>query len=316
MAVVPRDELVFAPEGRQRRRPSGAGVNRQENRFALLMLAPLVIMLGIFVIWPLIYSGYLSFFNWSFYEASTFVGWRNFSNVLTDDAFVSSVLRGLRFTAIVVPTVLVLAFLFASLVKGMGRKIATTLKISIYIPTVISGVITSIIFVLIYEYPSGLANWVLDWFGIEPLAWIGDVNTALISIAIPTIWLGTGISSLIMLAAMLDIPESYYEAAELEGANWWQRSWYITIPLLRNIFLFLLVTGFVATIQQFEIPLVMTNGGPLDSTLLPNLLIFNHFRQDLYVGYSIAAAFLMAVIMSAISAVIFKVISSQKAVDG
>lgn len=314
MSVVPHDELVLAPDDRSKR-STGAGVNRKENRLAYLMLAPLVILLGIFVIWPLAYSGYLSFFDWSFYQPSEYVGWKNFRNVLTDDAFVASVLRGLRFSAMVVPAILVIAFLFASLVKGMGRKMATVLKVSIYIPTVISGVIASIVFVLIYEYPTGLANWMLGWVGIDPQPWIGDVNSALASIAIPQTWLRVGLSSLIMLAAMLDIPESYYEAAELEGANWWQRSRYITIPLMKNIFLYLLIADFAWTIQEFELPLVMTDGGPLDATLIPNLLIFNHFRQDTFVGYSIAAAFLLFIVMGAISALIFRFLRSQKAVD-
>ncbi|WP_166351983.1 carbohydrate ABC transporter permease [Phytoactinopolyspora limicola] len=301
--------------GRGRRAP-GAGVRRQDNRLAYLMLAPLVILLGIFVIWPLIYAGYLSFFNWSFYQASEFVGWRNFSNVLTDRQFVESILRGLRFALMVVPSILVIAFLFASLVKTMGRRAATLLKVSIYIPTVISGVIASIIFVLIYDYSGGIANWVVGWFGIEAQAWIGDVRLALPAIAVPAIWMGLGISALIMLAGLLDIPESYYEAAELEGANWFQRTWYITLPLMKNIFLYLLIAGFTLAIQQFELPLIMTDGGPLDSTLLPNLFIFNHFRDDLFVGYSIAAALLLFLVLGSISALIFKALNSEKAVDG
>lgn len=307
---------VIEAGGTRTPRRRGAGVNRKENRLAYAMLAPLVVLLGVFVIWPLLYAGYLSFFNWSFYESSTFVGWRNFANVLTDSQFLDSVLRGLRFAGMVVPTIMILAFLFASLVKAMGQRIATVLKVSIYIPTVISGVIASIIFVLIYAYPGGIANWVLGWFGIEPQAWLGDVKTALPALAVPAIWLGLGLSALIMLAGLLDIPESYYEAAELEGANWFQRTWFITLPLMKNILLYLLIAGFTGAIQQFELPLVMTNGGPLDSTLLPNLYIFTHFRNDTYVGYSIAAALLLFVVLGSISAAIFRLLNSEKAVDG
>lgn len=288
----------------------------KDNRLAYLMLAPLVIMLSIFVIWPLVYSGYLSFFNWSFYQESEFVGWRNFESVLTDRAFLESVFRGLRFALMVVPAMLVIAFLFASLVKSMGRRSASLLKVSIYIPTVISGVIASVIFGLIYQYSGGVANWVIGWFGIEAQAWLGDIRTSLASIAVPAVWLGLGLTALIMLAGLLDIPESYYEAAELEGANWFHRSWYITLPLMKNIILYLLITGFTAAIQQFELPLVMTGGGPLSSTMLPNLYIFDHFRNDVFVGFSIAAALLLFVVLGSISAVIFRLLNSEKAVDG
>ncbi|MBK5248700.1 MAG: sugar ABC transporter permease, partial [Actinomycetales bacterium] len=138
----------------------------------------------------------------------------------------------------------------------------------------------------------------------------------LFALTVPAIWLGLGLASLIMLAGLLDVPESYYEAAELEGANWWQRTIYITIPLMKNIMLYLLVTGFVAVIQQFELPLIMTGGGPTQSTLLPNLLIFQRFTTDLYVGYSIAAALLLFLVLGGLSAVIFRLINSEKAVDG
>jgi len=291
-------------------------VNRKENRVAYIMLAPLVILLAIFVIWPMIYSGYLSFYNWSFYQPAEFVGFSNFKNVLTNDQFIQSMVRGLEFALMVVPAILLIAFLFANLVKALSRRAATVLKVSIYIPTIISGVIASIIFSLIYQYSGGIANWFVGLFGVEDQAWLGDVNLGLPAIAVPAIWLGLGLTSLIMLAGLLDIPESYYEAAELEGANWYQITRYITIPLMRNIFLFLLITGFVGAIQQLELPLIMTNGGPLDSTLLPNLYIFNHFRNDTFVGYSIAAAFLLFILLGSISAGIFRVLNSEKAVDG
>lgn len=293
-----------------------AVATRKDNKLAFAMLAPLVVLLGIFVIWPMVYAGYLSFFNWSFYQASEYVGLQNFVNVLTDSQFRSSIVRGLVFTVLVVPAQLVIAFTFASLVKASGRRLGTLLKISIYIPTVISGVITAIIFVVIYNYSGGVLNWFVGFFGVEPQAWIGDVSAALPSIAAPAIWITVGVAALIMLAGLLDIPESYYEAAELEGANWFQRTFYITIPLLKNIILYLLIAGFTVAIQQYELPLIMTNGGPVDSTMLPNLLIFNHFRMDTFVGYSIAAALLLFVVLGAISAAIFKVLNSEKAVDG
>ncbi|TRY16715.1 sugar ABC transporter permease [Tessaracoccus rhinocerotis] len=287
----------------------------RDTRLAFLMLAPVTIMLGIFVIYPAFQAVYLSFQDWSFYKPPEFVGWRNFTNVLSDPLFFAAIRRGFVFVLMTVPIMLVLAFLFASLVVSVGKKFATTLKVSIYIPTIISGVIASIIFVLIYDYSGGLLNATLANFDVAPIAWIGDPKWALFAIAIPAIWLGMGLTSLIMVAAMVDIPEEFYEAAAMEGANWWQKTLYITIPQMKNVILYLLITGFVASIQQFELPLVMTGGGPLDSTNLPNLFIFNHFRNDITVGYSIAAALLLFVVLGTVSALIFKVLNSEKLVD-
>ncbi len=279
------------------------------------MLAPVVLLLGIFVIWPAIYAGYLSFQDWSFYKDPEFVGWKNFTDVLSDPLFLATIGRGFAFVLMTVPVMLVLAYLFSSLVVAVSRSFASILKVSIYIPTIISAVIASIIFVLIYDYSGGLLNAFLAVFGIDPIAWIGDPAWALLAIAIPAIWLGMGLTSLIMVAAMVDIPAEYYEAAAMEGAGWWQKTFYITIPQMKNVFLYLLVTGFVAAIQQFELPLVMTNGGPLDSTTLPNLFIFNHFRNDINVGYSIAAALLLFVVLGTVSALVFKFVNSERLVD-
>lgn len=289
---------------------------RQDNAIAYTMLLPILALLTIFVIIPFVYAICVSFYNWSFYQDSQFVGFRNYYLVLTDHLFGKSVWIGLKFALIVVPAMLILSFLFANLIKNIGPKMGSFVKTAIYIPTIISGIVASVIFVFIYDYTGGLANYVLGLFGAQPKAWLAEVGSALPSIAAPAVWLGFGLTSLIMLAGLYDIPESYYEAADLEGAGAFKKMWYITIPLLRNVILYLLVTGFTAQVSQYELSLVMTGGGPLDATTTPNLYIFNHFRNDVMVGNSIAASLLLFVVLGSISAIIFRVLNSEKAVDG
>lgn len=322
MSSTNRDILPLEAEGllgsvaanpKEKKRRKGRA--RSAGVMPYLMVAPALIMLGIFVLWPAVYAGYLSFHDWSFYKDPEFVGVRNYANVLKDPLFWAAVRRGFVFVLMTVPVMLVLAFLFSSLVVSVSKKFASVLKVSIYIPTIISGVIASIIFTLIYNYSGGLLNAALAVFGIDPVAWIGDPKWALLAIAVPAIWLGMGLTSLIMVAGMIDIPQEYYEAAAMEGANWWQKSFYITIPQLKNITLYLLITGFVSAIQQYELPLIMTGGGPLDSTTLPNLFIFNHFRNDINVGFSISAALLLFVVLGTISALVFKFVNSERLVD-
>lgn len=301
------------PPGVKRRR--AAAYRYRDNKVAYWFLIPVLVLLGIFVLWPAVYAAFLSFQDWSFYTDPEFVAFKNYTDVLSDPLFWAAIGRGFVFVAMTVPVMLVLAFFFASLVVAVGRRFASLLKVSIYIPTIISAVITSIIFVLIYDYSGGLLNWVLGAFGVEPVAWIGDPQWALLAISVPAVWLGMGLTSLIMVAAMVDIPSEYYEAASMEGAGWWQKTFYITIPQMKNVLLYLLITGFVAAIQQFELPLVMTGGGPLESTTLPNLFIFNHFRNDVNVGYSIAAALLLFVVLGTVSAVVFRFVNSERLVD-
>ena len=304
----------------RRRTPTYQVANPNKKRYpdnvmAYVMIAPIVILLGIFVIYPALQATVLSFYDWSFYEESEFVGLKNFTDVLTDPKFRASILLGLQFVAMTLPIQLIGAFLFASLATAVNRRFADVLKVSIYIPTIISGVITSVIFTIIYDYSGGIPNALLAKLDLPGQAWLGDPNLALAAIAAPAVWLGMGITCLIMIAGMLDIPASFYESADVEGANWWQKTIYITIPQLKNVLLYLIITGFVASIQQFELPLIMTNGGPMSSTELPNLFIFNHFRGDPYVGYSIAAALLLFVVLGSVSALIFRVLNSEKLVD-
>jgi multiple sugar transport system permease protein len=316
MTTAVKDEgMTAVKEDRKQQRLRHDRYQYRDTKLAFLMLAPVVILLAIFVIWPAIYAGYLSFQDWSFYKDPVFVGWKNFADVLSDPLFIATIGRGFVFVLMTVPPMLILAYLFSSLVVSVSKRFAGILKVSIYIPTIISSVIASIIFVLIYDYSGGLLNAFLGLFGIDPTAWLGDPAWALFAVAVPAVWLGMGLTSLIMVAAMVDIPTEYYEAAAMEGAGWWQKTRYITIPQMKNVFLYLLVTGFVAAIQQFELPLVMTQGGPLDSTTLPNLFIFNHFRNDINVGYSIAAALLLFVVLGSVSALVFKFVNSERLVD-
>jgi len=189
--------------------------------------------------------------------------------------------------------------------------------VTVYIPAVIASVLTANIFVLIYQ-DQGIANWFVGLFGISPVAWLNDPSIALPAVAVPGLWLGFGISTLILLAAMLDIPSSYYESASLDGANAFQTMRYITLPLLRNVFVFLAITGFTLSLQEFLLPLIMTQGGPVDRTLTPNLFIINSFRDSTpyATSFSLAAALLLFVVLGSISLIIFKAISSVKAVDG
>jgi ABC-type sugar transport system permease subunit len=191
------------------------------------------------------------------------------------------------------------------------------LKVTVYVPAVISSVIASVVFVFIYQ-DAGLANWVIGLLGMKPVAWLNDPSTALPAIAAPGVWLGFGIATLFLLAAMLDIPQSYYESAALDGAGWFRTMRYITIPLLKNVFLFLFVTGFTLTVQEFQLPLIMTGGGPVDDTNTPNLFIFNSFRDGTpyATSFSLAASLLLFVVLGAISLIVFKLVRSTKAVDG
>ncbi|MFI6937660.1 carbohydrate ABC transporter permease [Streptomyces sp. NPDC050418] len=320
---------ITKPRAAQTRRPTrparpagrrSGRTRRKDNATAYLMLAPMVGLLGVFVFWPLVYSVYLSLFEINFYKGSTFVGMKFYKYVLADPQFWSSVGKGLYFAALVVPSGLVVALLLASFIKTLGRRSAAFVKTVVYLPAVISVVIASLLFRFMYQ-DEGVVNWLLGLFGVEPVGWLENADTALPAIAVPGLWLSFGLTTLILLAALLDIPESYYESAQLDGAGFFRCTWSITLPLLKNILLYLTVTGLVVPatgIQQLELPLIMTEGGPVGSTTTPNLFIFFSFRDatPYATSYSLTAALLLFVVLGAISLLIFRFLKSEKSIDG
>lgn len=286
--------------------------NKKETVIALLMLSPALLGLLVFAIIPIIMSFINSFYNYGFYQEPLFVGTRNYRLVLKDKFFWKSIRVGIRYTLIVVPILLVSSFLFANLIVKLKGRISGFIKTSIYVPTVISGVIASMLFLFIYDYQAGLLNNILALFKISPQAWFQNPKFALLSLAAPRIWLSFGYTTLFMLAGVLDIPQPYYEAAKLDGANAWQCMMKITIPSMKNIFLFLLVSNVVSTMQEFDLPFNMTGGAPAGGTLTPSLFVYNHFVQDPTVGFSLAAAMLIALVLGTLSLGIFKTVNSEK----
>lgn len=315
--VVVASSTVDLSRAAKRRAAKSARRLNQSNLTAYLMIAPMVGLLSVFVLWPLGYAFYLSGYRISFYKPPVWVGLDFYHYVIGDPEFWHAIRIGFAYAAMVVPTQIFLALLLASFIKSLSGRIAAVLKTTVYVPAVISSVIAATIFLFVYQ-DAGFANWFIGLFGGAPLAWLNNPGVALPAIAAPGVWLAFGVSTLILLAAMLDIPQSYYESASLDGANFVKATVYITVPLLRNVLLFLLITGFTLTVQEFQLPLIMTGGGPVDATNTPNLYIFNQFRDNTpySTSFSLAAALLLFLILGAFSILIFRVISSVKAVDG
>jgi len=270
----------------------------------------------VFVFVPLVMAVQKSFSDWNFYSASVFVGLRNFGLVLRNELFLTSLVNGFKFVGIIVPSQLVLSFLFAHALKGTRGGLSSVVKTAIYVPAVISGIIASVIFLFLLNYRAGLMNQALGWFGIDRVAFLTVPWLAVLSVSIAALWLGFGYASLVMYAGLLGIPQEYYEAAEVDGAGSLARLVRITIPSMRNIFILLCITMVTGTLQIFDIPFLMTGGGPVNKTLSPIMFLYNAFRSlDKTMGYTIAGALLMMVAITIVNSLVFTVIRSQKAQD-
>lgn len=289
--------------------------SRAETVSAYGMLLPGLVGTIMFSLLPIGLAVHSSFYDSGFYQAPNFVGFNNFLKVLRDRYFSQAILVGLRYTLYVVPLLIVLSFAFANLIKRLTGRFAGFVKTTIFVPNVISGVIASFMFVYIFDYQAGILNSMLKLFGIGAQPWLQNPTLALIAMAAPRIWLAFGWTTLLMLGGLLDIPETYYESATIDGAGRFKQMVYITIPSMRNTLLFVLVSNVIGMMQEFDLPYNMTRGGPASATTTPNLYVYTHFVRDQTVGFSISAALLIAIVLGGLSTLIFRLVSSEKSYE-
>lgn len=290
--------------------------SRQDHITAYLMILPAFALLTIFVIIPLGMALYYSFTSWSFYKESAFVGLNNFRLMLKDPLFIKSVRNAVKFMLIILPLQIVLTFLFANALRGLKTRTANAVKTAIYVPTVISGVVASVIFLFLMDYRAGVINEILKSVGVSRIAFTRQPWSATIMVVLPSIWLAFGPTVIMMLAGLLNVPNEYYEAAQMDGAGKVAQMFFITIPAMRNIFVLQAIGIVTGSLQMFDIPFIMTGGGPVDSTLTPMMFLYNNFRAvDKNMSYTLAGALLMMVVIAAVSSIVFAVIRSEKSMD-
>lgn len=281
-----------------------SAMTRKRNITGYLFISPWLIGLACFTLFPLGYSFGLAFTDWNILEPAKFVGLRNFDKLAHDP----NVRDSLKVTAIYVlssvPLGTALSILLALLlnqnVKGM--RFFRTL---FYLPSVVSGVAVSMLWIWIFEGNYGLLNTVLSWFGVKGPQWLTDSKTALLSIIIMSLW-GVGGSMVIYLAGLQGVPRSLHEAAELDGAGPLRRFWHITVPLLTPTVFFNLIMGLIGSFQVFTQALVMTGGGPGNATLFYVLYLYQNAFQFFKMGYASALGWVLFVIILVLILVLFQ----------
>jgi multiple sugar transport system permease protein len=260
---------------------------------------PFIASISIFLIGPLIYAFIISFKEFSFLnpEASRWIGFANYIKLFSDPTFKRALLNTTLYSLGVVPTQLVIALILALIVNS-DIKGKTFFRVAYYIPTVTSTVAVSVIFLYLFK-ADGLVNALLAKFGIQGPTWFNDVRFALPSIMMMAIWSSVGNYMVIFLAGLQDIPSELYEAAEVDGANKFQRFFKITLPMLRPIVFFNLVMSLIGTFQVFDQAYVVSQGtgGPLDATMTVVLDIYRTGFRDFNMGYASAMAFVLFVII-------------------
>jgi len=264
-------------------------VTLSETLTAWVFLAPALVLLGIFVLWPIAYLFYLSFTAGNFTRVGThWIGLRNYWRLLLDPDFWQVLGNTVYFT---VATVLPSLIIPLGLAVFLNRSFALRglLRTAYFIPSITSLVAVGLGWRWLFQ-TEGPANGLLAQLGLEPIPWLGSATWAMPVLILLSSWKQLGFNMVVFLAGLQTIPVSRYEAAELDGANAWQQFWHITLPGLRPTLVFATITTAIFTLRSFEQVYVVTGGGPLNST---NLLVYYVYEQafaQFDFGYAAAAA--------------------------
>ena len=299
--------VVSAPVARSRTATRSAPARRQSlthpPRTGLLLVAPAVLMVVVFVLAPLLFALGISFTDWPLIGDVSPAGVANYVSIGSDAGFLRAVLYTLLYTAIVTIPLLVVGYALAVLVRSRRRG-ATLLRTVFFLPFVVGLTTLSFMTVLEAQPGSGAINIVLRALGITDgsTGWLvdGPLATGLVSVLV--IWGVAGLTMLLLMAGMQAIPPEVYESADLDGASWWQQEWRITIPMLRRTIAMSLVISVVGSLLAFTQFYVLTDGGPGSATTTVVLYIYNRAFVQLQLGAAAALSIVLVVVVALVTA--------------
>ena len=269
-----------------------------------LLLAPVVIVLLALGIWPLLYSLGISLtdFHLSSDAPIHFVGLRNYGDLFADDLFTGSLITTAKFIGLAVPAQLVLGYLCARILRGArglpGARLLRTLYI---IPTMLTPLATGLFWSYILQPVLGIVNYLFSLVNLPPQQWLADTTAALPTLVCLYLWQSVPLTALLLLAGLLGIPHDLYEAAEMDGAQWYARMLFLEIPLVARVAMIGAVLATVDVIQLFPLIFATTQGGPGSTTLTASVEIFRMGFENFETGYAAAASLVILIITNVIA---------------
>lgn len=275
-----------------------------------LMVLPAMIIFGVFVIYPVFYMIYVSFFDWNMIAEMEFIGLENYIEMFTDKDFWFVLGNTFKFMLMMVPATIILSLLIALYVKK-NTRINRLIQNIMFMPNIVSLVSISFIWMWMMDQNRGLFNYVLSWFGVDPINWLGDPKVAMISLVLVNVWKNLGYYVLIIVAALQGIPNYLYEAAALDKAKPITIFFKITLPMLSPTLFFLILTGVIGSFKTFESVSLMTAGGPADST---NTMVYELYQQGFVfynTGYASAMGVMLMIIVGLMTLIYFAVLQKK-----
>ncbi|MCL4860708.1 MAG: sugar ABC transporter permease [Caldilineaceae bacterium] len=265
-------------------------------------IAPFFVLFAIFLAYPVIDSFWISFHRQQGISTPQFIGLDNYINLMADPRFKQSVINSTVYALGSLLLQIPLAFILAVVVHSWlvpDLNVKSFYRLAFFVPLLTSGVVVALMFGILYDYNSGLINsYLMQWFGDNAkVGWVRDARVVKFSIILLLIWQFTGLNSLYFLAGLQNIPRELEEAAAIDGANWFTVLTRITIPLLRPVILFVVITAINGSYQIFTQPYLLTGGGPRDQSISMVMYLYNTGFSYFNLGYASAIGYTLVLIV-------------------
>ncbi|WP_144023797.1 sugar ABC transporter permease [Paenibacillus sp. FSL H8-0548] len=285
---------------------------------SFLFVVPYLAAFGIFLLFPILYGVYLSLHNFELLSKDhEFVGLANYIKIFTPGTYISDIFfRGLwvtaQFVLFSVPLLIIVGLSLAMLINALPSKIRGLFRTFYFLPYALSASVMAVIWLMMFDTNAGFLNSMLAKLGITGIPWLTDTPWVWVSLIMTTLWWTIGFNMIIFINALNEVPEDFYEAASIDGASAWDKFTKITLPSIRPVMLFVMITSTIASFNIYAQPYLLTRGGPGDTTrvLLINVLDQAFARKE--VGSASAMAIVMALLIIIISVVQFKLTSGRK----
>jgi multiple sugar transport system permease protein len=274
-----------------------------------IFIGPFILGFLFWFLAPALVAAYLTFHKWNLISPPQFVGLQNIQRLFTDPLLPQSLKATFVYTFLTVPLGLLLSFFLAMLINTKVRGIAIFRTIY-YLPSIVPAVANALLWAWIFNTEFGLLNVVVRALGGSKIAWLQDPAYAIPAFVLLSLW-GVGGSMIIFLAGLQGIPDIYYEAAEIDGANRWVKLRHVTLPMMSPIIFFNFIIGLINTFQVFVIGYLVTDGGPQNSTLFLVLYIYRTGFQSQNMGYAATLSWLLFFILMSLSFIVFKYIGTR-----
>lgn len=266
------------------------------------LVSPYLLYFGVFVAFPVVFSVVLTFHSWNIISPMRFVGLDNYVRLFKDRLFWQAIYNTLRFLLVHIPLQIVISLALAEFLNQKIRGQAF-FRGAFFLPVIISGVVVTILWQQLLGFNAGILNRMLTAVSLPRVAWLEEPGIAMYAIALMATWKNVGLYVILFLVGLQTVPVQYYEAADLEGATAWQKFRYITLPMINPTIFMVVVLSTIGGFSLFIEPYIMTEGGPLNSTLSAVMYIYKQAFQYYHMGYSATLGFFFALLILGVVAI-------------